>query len=103
MGLNTRGYKGSKPDQQIRRAQLLEELARRSASFLAVEAEQRARLAASDHLLDALVCALIARAALIGETIPISDDVRALAAVEGWVALPRPASLSRLGGVAGRH
>lgn len=97
-GLNPRGYKGSKPDQQTLRARLLDDLATRSASFLSLDAEHQALLAASDHLLDALVCALIARAALIGETLPIPDDVRALATVEGWIALPHPASLSKLGG-----
>jgi predicted RNase H-like nuclease len=98
-GLNPRGYKGSKPEQQARRAQLVVDLATRSESILVLDAEQRARLAASDHLFDALICALIARAALIGATIPIPNDVRALAAVEGWIALPHTASLSKLGGV----
>jgi predicted RNase H-like nuclease len=97
-GMNPRGYKGGKPEQQSRRAQLLEDLIGRASSFLALDEEQHALVAASDHLLDALVCALIARAALICETLAIPDDVHALAAVEGWIALPHPASLPKLGG-----
>jgi hypothetical protein len=96
--MDPRGYKGGKPHQQSRRAQLIEELIARSASFLALDGEQRALLAASDHLLDALVCSLIARAAFIGATLPIPDNVRALALVEGWIALPRADSLPELAG-----
>jgi hypothetical protein len=96
-GLNPRGYKGGKPEQQSRRGQLVEDLAERTASFLTLAEEQRALFAASDHLLDALVCALIARAALRGATLPIPDDSLALAAVEGWIALPHPDSLPELG------
>jgi predicted nuclease with RNAse H fold len=48
----------------------------------------------SDDCLDALVCALVARAAARGETVP-PDDAR-LANVEGWIHLPRRGSLMRL-------
>jgi predicted nuclease with RNAse H fold len=48
----------------------------------------------SDHCLDALVCALIARAAALGLTHPPEDQ--RLARLEGWIHLPREGSLSRL-------
>jgi hypothetical protein len=41
-----------------------------------------------DHL-DAVVCALVARAVLAGDTVwPRSADERAAAAQEGWIHLP---------------
>ena len=96
--MDPRGYKGDKPEPRVRRAELVGDLADQLRAFLALDEEQRALIGASDHLLDALVCALIARAALICETLAIPDDVHALAAVEGWIALPHPASLPKLGG-----
>ena len=65
--------------------------------LLKLSDEERSLLGASDHLLDALVCALVARAALVGATLAIPADVRALAELEGWIALPRPGSLAALG------
>lgn len=50
----------------------------------------------SDHLLDALVCALVARASAVGETDEVPPESMAAAAREGWIALPRSDSLSRL-------
>ena len=51
---------------------------------------------ASDDAFDALVAALVARAAAIGLTEPIPADSRELAAREGWIALPVDGSLDRL-------
>jgi len=95
--LDPRGYKGGKPEQRSRRAQLVADLGERVGSFLVLDDEHRALLVASDHLLDALVCSLIARATLVGETLPIPKDLTGLAAVEGWIALPHRGSLSDLG------
>ena len=71
-GFPSRGYKGTKG------------------------ADDRAGCAASDDKLDALVAALVARAAAIGccESIPAAD--RDLAKEEGWIALPQRESLGRL-------
>lgn len=50
----------------------------------------RDRCAASDHDLDALISAVVARAAARGLTeAPATDHERAMAAVEGWMHLPR--------------
>ena len=87
--MSTRGYKGSKPEQQTRRLAVLNELIERAAPYLALEEKQRTLLASSDHLLDALVCSLIARAALHGLLLEIPGELRERATVEGWIALPR--------------
>ncbi len=53
----------------------------------------------SDHDFDALVCALIGRAAQLGVTAPPQTlDQRRRAASEGWIHLPesRPGSLAEL-------
>jgi predicted nuclease with RNAse H fold len=42
----------------------------------------------SDHAFDAVVAALIARAAALGKTVLPTDDQRDVAAREGWIALP---------------
>ena len=54
----------------------------------------RERLIDCDDCLDALVCALVARAAQLGRTIGPQDE--RLARLEGWIHLPEPDSLSRL-------
>jgi hypothetical protein len=94
--LDPRGYKGSKPEQRAKRAQLVDELLARTDAFLSVDEEQRLLLAASDHSLDALICALIARASLVQATLPIPEELEAVALIEGWIALPRRGSLSEL-------
>jgi predicted nuclease with RNAse H fold len=42
----------------------------------------------SDHAFDALISALLARASVLGLTRPPSADQRAVAAREGWIAMP---------------
>jgi hypothetical protein len=58
---------------------------------------QLAMVEQQDDYLDALVCALIARAAEMNLTRPPDDIQRGLAQVEGWIHLPI-AALSRLAG-----
>ena len=50
----------------------------------------------SDHAFDALVCALVARAAAIGLTASPTEGDREAARVEGWIAIPGPGTLGRL-------
>lgn len=78
-------YKGASEAARARRLDLLDALA---AQGLALGAEQRATCAASDDALDALLCAIAARAAAVGLTEPPGDDVRVLADREGWIHLP---------------
>lgn len=49
-----------------------------------------------DHDFDALICALVARAAALGLCEEIPAEHVAAAAEEGWIALPLPGSLSSL-------
>lgn len=53
-------------------------------------------VAASDHVLDAVVCALVARAAAIGRTAPPSLLQQEVSLREGWIHLPT-SELSTLG------
>jgi predicted nuclease with RNAse H fold len=55
---------------------------------LHLPAEQDALCRASDDALDAVVCALIARAAALGLTDAPPPELRALADREGWIAVP---------------
>ena len=72
-----------------------EELLRALLSVIALDLDGHEQACVdSDDCLDALVCALVARAAALGETFP-PEDVR-LARVEGWIHVPRPGSLARL-------
>jgi predicted nuclease with RNAse H fold len=81
-GLNHRQYKGSKCFDKL--GQLVDKL-RKAAPWLELgQFEDRCRR--SDHAFDAVIAALIARAAACGKTgLPADRDV---AAREGWIALP---------------
>jgi predicted nuclease with RNAse H fold len=60
--------------------------------------EHRATCERSDDAFDAVVSALVARAAAQGLTEPIPDASRDLAAREGWIHVPREDSLPALAG-----
>ncbi len=65
--------------------------------WLRLTSEQRATLARTDHALDALLSALVARAATCGFTEPPpNDNGRSVIAREGWIHLPREHSLAQL-------
>jgi hypothetical protein len=65
--------------------------------WLRLTTQERQELAQSDHRVDALLCALVARAAAIGQTHPPPDE-RDYAQLqrEGWIAHPLPDSWRRL-------
>ena len=50
----------------------------------------------SDDVLDAVIAALVARAAATGRCEPIPDELRACAGREGWIAVPGAGSLDEL-------
>jgi hypothetical protein len=88
------GYKGSGQAAAQRRERLLARLGAGISDVVDLDgvADECAR---SDDALDAVVCALIARAAEVGELLEVDDpDV---ASREGWIRLPRPGSLAKLG------
>ena len=77
------------------RGRIVAELGR-VAPWLVLTSEQQAACVDSDDCLDALVCALVARAAAQGLTRPppaaLMDEARA----EGWIHLPEPGAVHRL-------
>ncbi|WP_240677819.1 DUF429 domain-containing protein [Actinacidiphila soli] len=81
-------YKSSKPAALAARAEILAGLA--GGLGLDLSERVRDRCTRSDHDLDALISAVVARAAACGMThSPTTDEEHAMAAVEGWMHLPR--------------
>lgn len=93
-GFDAAGYKGA--DGRERRRALLQALESRTEAWLKLDDPMRATCSDKDDALDALVAALIARAAALGLCEPIPEASRARAAREGWIALPTADSLDRL-------
>ncbi|MFE5302414.1 DUF429 domain-containing protein [Streptomyces sp. NPDC056632] len=88
-GLATKNsYKGPKDDAAAARAEIADGLA--NGLGLDLSDHVRDRCTRSDHDLDALISAVVARAAACGMThLPTTDEEHALATVEGWIHLPR--------------
>ncbi|MFF3914195.1 DUF429 domain-containing protein [Streptomyces sp. NPDC001852] len=85
----TRSYKTAAPEAHALREQILRSIEAGLGS--ALPEAVRARCAVSHDHLDALVCALVARAVLVGDTLwPRSADERSAALQEGWIHLPGP-------------
>jgi hypothetical protein len=95
-GLASRQYK-RKQNRDARR-QLVAAFAERTSAWLALEESHLAQCVESDDVFDAVITALIARAAALGLVEPVPDGEREAAAREGWIAVPCPGSLDRLGG-----
>jgi predicted nuclease with RNAse H fold len=92
-GLPHRGYKrgaGARPA----RARIIEGI--EQAPWLRLDERRRAQCLASDHMLDALVSALVTRAAAVGLTEPPPDVLVEQARREGWIHLPAADSLLAL-------
>lgn len=80
-----------------RRETLLTALLDELGDALIITEQQRVNIAYSDDCLEALVCALVARAAAKQLTmLPETPEQQALALVEGWIHMPRPSSLRQL-------
>jgi hypothetical protein len=89
-GFSTRGYKG--PRGGAARQTMLSALT----GTLDLSEDAHGACVRSDHALDALVCALVARCAVVGLCDPVPPEQRAAAEVEGWIALPRADALALL-------
>lgn len=90
-------YKGDKPTAVARRERLLDGLLAALGTRFSITAEQRAACIDADDALDALVCALLARAVQRGRTRrPQPGEESELARREGWIHLPEPGSLEQL-------
>ena len=90
------GYKGADPSAQEKRERLIEVL-EQAAPWLALEPGQRSCCIRSDDALDAVLCALVARAASKGSTLrPETMAQTADAHIEGWIHLPAEGTLMAL-------
>jgi predicted nuclease with RNAse H fold len=88
-------YKGEGAED--RRALLLERVLTELGPRFELSAPDQQACVDSDHCLDALICALVARAAQCRKTIvPDTDEDRRLAQTEGWIHLPCDGSLNGL-------
>jgi hypothetical protein len=82
-------YKRGAAAARARRERLVGTLRAALGARFALSDPQHAQCCESDDCLDALVCALVARAVVVGLTIPPGDpEQRRLALVEGWIHLP---------------
>jgi predicted nuclease with RNAse H fold len=78
------------------RARLIVSLVDRSQGWLDLDEGVRAACVATDHALDALVAAFVARAAATGCTVRPSDGELSQARIEGWIHLPLADSFATL-------
>jgi predicted nuclease with RNAse H fold len=86
--------KGAKTDEAVRRALMDAILIR--APWLSIDQDTQMRLARVGDAFDALIAALIARAAAVGLTEPPPPALTRLAQVEGWIHLPVAGALGWL-------
>lgn len=91
-GIDVRGYKDKAAT--TRRREIVDELTRRAA--VPLEAATLDLCAATDHVLDALVASLVARAQALGLTHTPPAERTAQVAREGWIHVPLADSLERL-------
>jgi predicted nuclease with RNAse H fold len=92
--LPSTGYKGTSKAEP--RAKLVQQLRDRTRTWLTASDDVWHDCEKSDDVLDALVAALVARAAATGHCDPIPLAMVATARREGWIHLPHPDSLPLL-------
>lgn len=87
--IESRGYKSARNPSEASavRAQVLDRIASDTAAWLDLDPVREAGVA-SDHILDALLCALNAVATTTGATHRPTAEQREVALVEGWIHLP---------------
>lgn len=90
-GFNPKGYKRSKGT-DVRR-QLMDDIEARTASWLQLDVDVAEMCRGSDDVLDAMVAGLVARATVTSNR---TDTAKAIAGIEGWVAIPELATLNRI-------
>jgi hypothetical protein len=93
-GMAWRGYK--RREQTDARRTLVERFFTETTSWLRITPADVGQCLLSDDAFDALVAALVARAAAVGLVEPIPDQDKSHAQREGWIAVPRPGSLACL-------
>ncbi len=92
-GLNPRQYKG--PDGRMNLSLLLQHL-REATPWLKAEDAIWRQVEGDDNQFDALICALVARAAARNLCRQLPPEHRAAATAEGWIHVPFQGSLERL-------
>jgi predicted nuclease with RNAse H fold len=92
-GLRSRRYKG--PAHLSTRRAMIDEL-RAGARWLEMKDDDLERCAELDDAFDAVIAALVARAAAVGLIERVVDADRALAKREGWIAVPFAGTLAEL-------
>lgn len=92
-------YKGKDDRAVARRKRLLERIAAATAPWLEIPEKTQIVCVDNDDCLDAFISALVARAAERALLEPILDPHAAH--LEGWIRLPKRASLPALGGIGG--
>lgn len=97
-GFTASGYKGAKGREL--RVDLVQALRTRAHAWLKLDDRGHALCCRTDNALDALVAALVARAAACALCEPIPPECHARALVEGWIALPLRNSFDRLAAAA---
>ena len=87
--IESKGYKNrsDQDDAQRVRAEVVDAIEVAVGGWLDLQ-QVRARCVTSDHVLDALVCALVAIAAKSGATHMPAEDQRQAALIEGWIHVP---------------
>jgi len=96
-GLPSQQYKGK--DYSDARRALVERFLEETAGWLSVRSDHVELCLSSDDALDALIAALVARAAAVALVEPVPNEDQAVAVREGWIAVPCLGSLSLLAGV----
>jgi len=93
-GLTATGYK--RRTGAVALTALVAALRKAAAPWLRADEGQWRRIEGNDNAFDALVASLVARARVAGLCHEIPAEHRELAAVEGWIAVPREGTLPRL-------
>jgi Protein of unknown function (DUF429) len=83
------------------RVGLLAQVVAATRDWLSIPTQFHALCEHSDDAFDALIAALVARAAALKEVIAIPDAERGAASREGWIHIPKSGSLSMLRGPVG--
>jgi hypothetical protein len=91
---NSRGYKGQAG--RGLRESLVRTFVAETEAWVTVAASAREAFLDDDNCFDAFVAALVARAWATGNCWPTPREALDIVASEGWIALPRPGTLSAL-------
>jgi hypothetical protein len=93
-GFSPEGYKG--PAGQEIRERLVSTFLEETKGWVTVSSSALSGFVDDDNCFDAFVASLVARAWATGRCWPVPADAIQIARTEGWIALPRPGTLSQL-------